>query len=55
MRGLLAGEAFPARLLLEGGTVAAVELLAVCYLFAQVFRRAVRSGLLARYSAEGTA
>ena len=54
MRGLLAGEAFPTRLLLEGGAVAAVELLAMCYLFARVFRRAVRTGLLARYSAEGT-
>ena len=55
MRGLLAGEAFPTRRLLEGGVVAALELLAVCYLFARVFRRAVRTGLLARYSAEGVA
>jgi ABC-2 type transport system permease protein len=53
MRGLLAGGAFPTRLLFEGTTVAAVELLASAYLYARVYRRAVRTGLLARYSAEG--
>ena len=31
------------------------ELLAVVYFYARVYRRAVRTGLLARYSAEGTA
>jgi hypothetical protein len=34
--------------------VAAVELLGAVYLFGRIYRRAVRSGLLARYSAEGT-
>jgi ABC-2 type transport system permease protein len=55
MRGLLAGGAFPARLLLDGGAVAVVELCAVAYLYARVYQRAVRTGLLARYSAEGVA
>jgi ABC-2 type transport system permease protein len=55
MRGLLAGGAFPTRLLLEGGGVAVAELVAVAYLYARVYHRAVRTGLLARYSAEGVA
>jgi ABC-2 type transport system permease protein len=55
MRGLLAGGVFPTQLLLEGGAVAVVELFAVAYLYARVYRRAVRTGLLARYSAEGVA
>ena len=54
MRGLLRGDAFPAHLLLRGAAVGALELLAAGYLFRRVFRRAVRTGLLARYSAEGT-
>jgi ABC-2 type transport system permease protein len=54
MRGLLRGDAFPAHLLLLGAAVGAVELLGAGYLFRRVFRRAVRTGLLARYSAEGT-
>ncbi len=53
MRGLLAGGPFPSRLLFQGALVAAVELLASAYLYARVYRRAVRTGLLARYSAEG--
>jgi ABC-2 type transport system permease protein len=53
MRTLLAGQALPARLLLTGGTMAVVELLLTGYLYAQVYRRAVRTGLLARYAAEG--
>ena len=54
MRGLLRGDAFPAHLLLLGAAVGAVELLGAGYLFRRVFRRAVRTGLLARYSAEAT-
>ena len=54
MRGLLRGDAFHAHLLLLGAAVGAVELLGAGYLFRRVFRRAVRTGLLARYSAEGT-
>jgi ABC-2 type transport system permease protein len=55
MRSLLAGGAFPTRLLLEGGIVALAELAAVAYLYSRVYRRAMRTGLLARYSAEGPA
>jgi len=51
----LAGGAFATRLLLEGGAVAMAELVAVAYLYARVYHRAVRTGLLARYSAEGVA
>jgi ABC-2 type transport system permease protein len=54
MRTLLKGDAFPALLLLRGAAVGAVELVGAGYLFRHVFRRAVRTGLLARYSAEGT-
>jgi ABC-2 type transport system permease protein len=55
MRALLRGDAFPAPLLLRGAAVGAVELVGAGYLFRLVFQRAVRTGLLARYSAEGTA
>jgi ABC-2 type transport system permease protein len=55
MRGLLKGDGFPAHLLLVGAAVGAAELLGAGYLFRRVFRRALRTGLLARYSAEGTA
>jgi ABC-2 type transport system permease protein len=54
MRTLLRGEAFPAHQLLRGAAVGGVELLGAGYLFRRVFRRAMRTGLLARYSAEGT-
>jgi ABC-2 type transport system permease protein len=52
MRALLAGHAFPGKLLLEGTLVAAVELLLAACFYAGVYRHAVRTGLLARYSAE---
>jgi len=54
MRGLLNGEAFPAHLMIRGAGIAAVELFGAVYLFSRIYRRAVRSGLLARYSAEGS-
>jgi ABC-2 type transport system permease protein len=53
MRSLLAGNGFPGGLLLRGTAVAALELLAAAYVYGHVYRRAVRTGLLARYSAEG--
>ena len=53
MRSLLGGGGFPARLLLRGTAVAALELLVAAYVYGRVYRRAVRTGLLARYSAEG--
>jgi ABC-2 type transport system permease protein len=55
MRGLLRGETFPAQLLLRGAMVGAIELLGAVYIFRRIFRHAVRTGLLARYSAEGAA
>ena len=55
MRALLAGHAFPAVLLLQGSLVAALELLLAAYFYGRVYRHAVRTGLLARYSAESVA
>jgi ABC-2 type transport system permease protein len=55
MRTLLSGRPFPGELLLEGTIVAAIELLLAGYFYARVYRHAVRTGLLARYSAESVA
>jgi ABC-2 type transport system permease protein len=55
MRALLAGHAFPGVLLMEGSLVAALELLLAAYFYGRVYRHAVRTGLLARYSAESVA
>ena len=55
MRGLLNAKAFPTSLLLQGTAVAIAELLLAAYFYARVYRQAVRTGLLARYSAESAA
>ena len=55
MRALLAGRPFPGILLLQGWLVAALELLLAAYFYGRVYRHAVRTGLLARYSAESVA
>ena len=55
MRTLLAGHPFPGVLLLQGSLVAALELLLAAYFYGRVYGRAVRTGLLARYSAESVA
>jgi ABC-2 type transport system permease protein len=55
MRALLAGRGFPAAMLAEGSALALVELLLAGLLYARVYRHAVRTGLLARYSAESAA
>jgi ABC-2 type transport system permease protein len=55
MRALLAGHPFPAVLLMQGSLVAALELLLAAYFYGRVYRHAVRTGLLARYSAESVA
>jgi ABC-2 type transport system permease protein len=55
MRSLLSGHAFPTSLLLQGVIVAAAELLLATYFYRHVYNQAVRTGLLARYSAEGAA
>jgi len=52
MRALLADQPFPGTLLLEGSLVAALELFLAGYFYGRVYRHAVRTGLLARYSAE---
>ena len=55
MRDLLAGRPFPGALLLQGAAVAALELLLAAHYYGRIYRHAVRTGLLARYSAEGAA
>jgi ABC-2 type transport system permease protein len=55
MRGVLAGQPFPARLMLEGGAISLIELVLAAVLYGRIYRHAVRTGLLARYSAEGAA
>jgi ABC-2 type transport system permease protein len=52
MRALVNGEPFSATALLTGATLAIVQVLLAGYLFDRVFRYTVKSGLLARYSAE---
>jgi len=53
MRALLDGRPFPGALLLQGSALAVLELLLAAYFYKRVYRHAVRTGLLARYSAEG--
>jgi ABC-2 type transport system permease protein len=55
MRTLLAGRPFPGTMLLQGSSVAVLELLLAAYFYGRVYRHAVRTGLLARYSAESVA
>ena len=54
LRSLLAGRPFPLASLLVGGGLAAVQLLLAGYFYVRVYRHAVRTGLLARYSAESS-
>jgi ABC-2 type transport system permease protein len=55
MRSLLNGGGFPAALLMQGVAIAVTELLLAAYYYGRVYRHAVRTGLLARYSAESAA
>ncbi len=55
MRSLLNGRPFPGALLLQGTATAALELLLAAHFYGRIYRHAVRTGLLARYSAEGAA
>jgi len=55
MRALLAGRSFPLAMLVEGSVLAVVELMLAGFVYAHVYRHAVRTGLLARYSAESAA
>lgn len=52
MRAILAGGAFPLSHLLTALTLAAAQILLAGWLFTRVYRYAVRTGLIARYSAE---
>lgn len=52
MRTILDGGAIAWRSLAAAGALAVVDLFAACWCFARVHRYAVRTGLIARYSAE---
>ncbi len=52
MRTILAGGHVPGRTLLWGSTLALVDVLIASWVFTRVYRHAVRTGLIARYSAE---
>jgi ABC-2 type transport system permease protein len=52
MRTILAGGAAPARMLALSALLAAAYVVLACWFFARVYRYAVQTGLLARYSAE---
>jgi ABC-2 type transport system permease protein len=54
-RGLIGGGALPAGELLAGGALSAAYVLLAAVVFARVCRRALRTGLIARYSAESVA
>ena len=52
MRALVAHERFASGLLVLGGGLAVLYVLLAGWIFMRVYRRAVRTGLIARYSAE---
>jgi ABC-2 type transport system permease protein len=52
LRTILAGGTPPALSLVWGGCLAVAYVLLACWFFARVYRDAVRTGILARYSAE---
>ncbi|MCL4401434.1 MAG: ABC transporter permease [Acidobacteria bacterium] len=52
MRTVIAGGRAPASALLWGGALAALYVLLAYWFFTRVYRHAVRTGLIARYSAE---
>jgi ABC-2 type transport system permease protein len=53
LRGLLAGHTFPLASFAAGGALAILQLVLAGVFYGRVYRHAVRTGLLARYSAEG--
>jgi ABC-2 type transport system permease protein len=55
MRSLIAGRPFPTAPLLLGALVASLELVLAACFYGRIYRHAVQTGLLARYSAEGAA
>ena len=52
MRAILAGRTVPFGSLVWGMGLAALDVVIACWIFYRVYRYAVRSGLIARYSAE---
>ncbi|MGD1075975.1 MAG: ABC transporter permease [Thermodesulfovibrionales bacterium] len=52
MRTVISGLAVSENKLFWGGCLAVLYVLCACWFFAQVYRHAVRTGLIARYSAE---
>lgn len=52
IRAIVSGGAVSGMGLLWGGCLAVLYILAACWAFARVYRHAVRTGLIARYSAE---
>ena len=52
MRSILAGGAAPAGMLAVGAALSVAYVVLACLFFARVYRHAVQTGLLARYSAE---
>ena len=52
MRALVNGQSFSATALMTGAVLAIAQVLLAGYFFARVFRYTVKTGLLARYSAE---
>ena len=54
MRAVIAGRGVPTTIFLRGAVLAVIYLLLAGWVFGHVFRLAVRTGLIARYSAETT-
>jgi ABC-2 type transport system permease protein len=52
MRTLVAGGSFPGTTLVWGAGLAVLDIVLACAFFTRVYRHAVRTGLIARYSAE---
>jgi len=52
MRGIVQGRGFSGFDLLAGALLALVDVVAACWYFRRIYRHAVRTGLIARYSAE---
>jgi ABC-2 type transport system permease protein len=52
MRSIVAGKGVPVGQLAFGAALAVVYVVLACLIFARVYRYAIRSGLIARYSAE---
>ena len=52
MRGIVSGNSMPGIKLLWGALLSLLYILLACWFFTRVYRQAVRTGLIARYSAE---